>query len=67
MSDIKYNKMADIYNIFWIMNKLKLSCEGVDSHINGFYSAFHALKAERSPTGVVRDASDVDGGEKGGK
>ena len=25
--------MTEIYNIVWLMNKLKLFCAGVDSHI----------------------------------
>ena len=37
--------MAENYDIFWLINKLRLLCAGVDSHINKFYSAFHTLKA----------------------
>ena len=44
MRDTKYEDMAERYNIFWITNKLKLLCEGVGSHINKIYSAFHTLK-----------------------
>ena len=44
MIDTKYEEMAEIYNIFWLMNKLKFLCVGVDSHINNFYSKFHTLK-----------------------
>ena len=36
--------MDEIYNIFWLMNKLKFLCAGVDSHINKIYSEFHTLK-----------------------
>ena len=43
-SSTKYEGMADIYNIFWLMNKLKFLCAGVDSHINKIYSEFHTLK-----------------------
>ena len=45
MSDTKYEDMAENYNMFWLMNKLKFLCAGVDSHINKFYSEFHTLKA----------------------
>ena len=45
MSNDIYEDMDENYNIFWLMNKLKLLCEGVDSHINKFFSAFHAFKA----------------------
>ena len=44
MSDTKYEDMAENYNMFWLMNKLKFLCAGVDSHINKFYSAFHTHK-----------------------
>ena len=44
MSDIKYKGMADIYNIFWLMNKMKFLRAGVDYHINKYYSDFHTLK-----------------------
>ena len=33
MRDTKYEDVAEIYNIVWIMNKLKFLCAGVDSHI----------------------------------
>ena len=45
MSKTQYENMAEIYNIVWLMNKLKLLCAGVDSHINKFYSAFYTLQA----------------------
>ena len=44
MSDTKYEGMDENYNIFWIINKLKLLCAVDESHINKFYSAFHTLK-----------------------
>ena len=44
MSDTEYEYMAEIYAMFWIMNKLKLFCVGVDSHINKCYSGFYTLK-----------------------
>ena len=44
MSDIKYENMAENYNIVWLMNKLKLLCSGVDSNINKIYTKFHTLK-----------------------
>ena len=44
MSNTKYEDMDENYNIFWIMNKPKLLCAGVDSHGNKFYSAFNTLK-----------------------
>ena len=43
MIDTKYEEMAEIYNIFCLMNKLKLLCAVFDSHINNFYSVFHTL------------------------
>ena len=36
--------MADNYNIVWLMNKLKLLCSVIDSHINKVYFTFHTLK-----------------------
>ena len=45
MSDTEYEDMAEIYNIVWITNKLKLLCAGFDSHINKVYSTFHTLKS----------------------
>ena len=44
MTNIEYEEMAGIYNIVWLMNKLKLLCAGVDSHIKKIYPAFHTLK-----------------------
>ena len=44
MSNDIYEDMDENYNIFWLMNKLKLLCAGVDYHINKFYSKFHTLK-----------------------
>ena len=41
----EYEERAETYNIVWLMDKLKFLCEGVDYHINKFYSAFHTLKA----------------------
>ena len=43
-SDTKYEDMAEIYNIVWLINKLKFLRAGVDSHINKIYSTFHNLK-----------------------
>ena len=45
IDDIKYKNMAETYKVVWIINKLKLLCEVVESHINKFNSAFHTLKA----------------------
>ena len=44
-SNIRYKDMAEILNIVWIMNKLKLICAGFDYHINKIYSTFHTLKS----------------------
>ena len=44
MRDTKYEDVAEIYNIVWIMNKLKFLCAGVDSHINFFNLHFIPLQ-----------------------
>ena len=44
MRYIKYEDMADIYNVFWFIDKPEYLCADVDSHINKMYSAFHNLK-----------------------
>ena len=44
MRDTRYEDMDEIYNIFWLINKMKILCMGVDSHINKCYSSFHTLK-----------------------
>ena len=45
MNNTKYEDMDENYNNVCIMNKMKFLCEGVDSHINTFYSSFHTHKA----------------------
>ena len=45
MIEINYDKMAEAYNIFCMMNNLKSFCVDVDSGIYKIYSTFRTLKA----------------------
>ena len=44
MSNIKNEDFYETYHTVWLINKLKLLCGGVDSHINKLYSTFITLK-----------------------
>ena len=44
MRNVKYKNMVETYNFVWLMNKLKLLCAAVDSHINKIQSTFHTIK-----------------------
>ena len=43
MSNTEYEEMADIYKQNWLINKLKLLCVCVYSHINNFTPHFIPL------------------------